>query len=221
MIILGKFENLKGKNFGKLTVLERIENKGEKVCWICFCECGNYKNVLSVHLKDGAITNCGCVKKQIISKANTKHGKSNTRLFRIYSHMKDRCYRKNDKRYKNYGGRGIKICDEWLNDFMNFYNWAMKNGYQENLTIDRINVNGNYEPSNCRWASIKDQMNNTTRNVYLTYNNETHTISEWSEIIGIPYKTLQRRLNRKWTIERALTQKKRGGDTHANIEQDL
>lgn len=208
MIILGKFIDLTGKRFGKLVVVERIENKGKRVCWKCKCDCGNIKNVLSTHLVSGSINNCGCLKKLILSNKNKTHGKSYTKLYRTYQHMKDRCYRKNDKRYKNYGGRGIKICDEWKNNFMNFYNWAINNGYQENLTIDRININGDYTPFNCRWVTWKEQANNTTRNHYIEYNNEKHTIAEWSNILNISSKVLQIRLKRGWSIEETLKTKK-------------
>lgn len=192
-------EDLKNQRFGNLVVIERVENLNKKTRWKCICDCGNYKNVLSNHLKSGAITNCGCIKSKQISKANTKHGLSNSRIYRIYNHMKDRCYRKNDKRYKDYGGRGIKICKEWIekeNGFMNFYNWAMNNGYDENLTIDRIDVNGNYEPDNCRWSTMIQQCNNTRKNRYYEYNGETHTLAEWGRIYNISCKIIRYRIEK-------------------------
>ena len=207
-----KFKDLKGKHFGKLTVIEKIENKGKKVCWKCKCECGNYKDVISCHLLSGAINNCGCLKKDKIKRIKTKHGKSKTKLFRVWAHMKDRCYREKDKRFRNYGGRGIKICEEWLNKengFINFYNWAIKNGYKENLSIDRIDNDGNYEPQNCRWTTMKVQANNTTRNHYLTYKGEKHTIAEWSTLTNIQQETIRKRLKRNWTIERTLNTKRK------------
>ena len=131
------------------------------------------------------------------------HGKSNTRLYYIYKHILARCFNKNDKRYRNYGGRGITICEEWKKDFMNFYNWALNNGYKDNLTIDRIDVNGNYEPLNCKWSTIAEQNNNTTRTICITHNGETHTISQWAKKIGISYGTFARRIYRHGVIDKA------------------
>lgn len=133
-------------------------------------------------------------------------GISRTRIYRIYHHMKDRCYRENDKKYKNYGGRGITICPQWLgeNGFMNFYNWAMANGYEENLTIERKDVNGNYCPENCCWIPFKKQMANRTNQNIIKYKGETHYLTEWSEILGIRQDTLWRRIYKSgWGVEKA------------------
>ena len=135
------------------------------------------------------------------------HGKSNTRLFRIWSHIKDRCDNPNNDAYKNYCKIGVTICNEWKNDFMSFYNWAMSNGYKDNLTIDRIENNGNYQPNNCRWITIKQQHRNTRRNIFLNYNGENRCVSEWSEILGINETTLRSRLRKGWSIDRALSEK--------------
>lgn len=134
------------------------------------------------------------------------HGLSKTRLYSIWCDMKKRCYNTKSRRYECYGGKGIKVCDEWLHDFSAFYEWSMANGYAENLSIDRINVNGNYEPSNCRWATIKQQQRNTTRNHFVTVNGETKTIAEWSEITGISEDVIKDRLNKlHWSEEDAVT----------------
>lgn len=118
--------------------------------------------------------------------------------------MKDRCYNPKDKRYKNYGGRGIKICDEWLHSFESFYEWSLKNGYQDGLTIDRIDVNGNYEPNNCRWATWDVQCNNRTNNVYIEYNGEIKTLKQWCDILNIDYKKAHNRIHKlKWDAKRA------------------
>lgn len=135
------------------------------------------------------------------------HGKTNTRLFRIWAHIKDRCFNVNNDAYKNYGARGIIMCSEWKNDFMSFYNWAIANGYNEVLTIDRKNNNGNYEPSNCRWISVKEQHRNTRRNTFLCYNGKKKCVSEWAEILRISKETLYARIKRGWPIERILTGK--------------
>lgn len=137
----------------------------------------------------------------------TTHGKSNTRLYRIYKTMKCRCYNKNREEYPNYGGRGIKVCDEWLNDFMVFYNWAMDNGYKEDLTIDRIDNNKGYSPANCRWVDKKIQACNTRRNLKLTYNGVTHLISHWAELLNLDQCLLSHRYSSGWDIEKMLTKR--------------
>lgn len=135
-----------------------------------------------------------------------KQNPRKTRLYSIYRGMKDRCQRKTNDNYNRYGGRGIKVCEEWLSDFMAFYNWAINNGYKDNLTIDRINSNGNYEPSNCRWQTYKEQANNTRKNNFITFNNETHSLSQWAEILGMKRSTLTTRIHRQhWDIAKALT----------------
>lgn len=129
-----------------------------------------------------------------------------TRIYSIYKGMKDRCRYKTNDNYERYGGRGIRVCEEWLADYMNFYNWAINNGYKEGLTLDRIDSNKNYEPDNCRWATYKEQANNTRRNNFITYNGETHTLTEWAEKLGIKRSTLTTRIHRQhWNIEKALT----------------
>lgn len=129
-----------------------------------------------------------------------------TRIYSIYKGMKDRCRYKTNDNYMRYGGRGIRVCEEWLSDFMSFYDWAINNGYKDGLTLDRIDSNGNYEPSNCRWLTYKEQANNTKRNNYITFNNETHTLTEWAEKLGLKRSTLTTRIHRQgWSIEKALT----------------
>lgn len=136
------------------------------------------------------------------------HGLTNTRLYSIFGHMKQRCYDKNSARYHCYGGRGITICEEWRNDFQTFYDWAMSHGYADNLTIDRIDVNGNYEPSNCRFVTIKEQENNRSNNRLITYNGMTKTLSQWASISGLSYGTFYHRIKRGWSFEDCLTAKK-------------
>ena len=126
----------------------------------------------------------------------SKGGRSNSRIYNTWLHMKGRCYRKTDDHYKHYGEKGITMCDEWKNDFKAFHDWSMSNGYADNLTIDRINNDGNYEPSNCRWVTMKEQCNNRTSNVILTINGESHNIQGWSEITGIKYHTIYARMKR-------------------------
>lgn len=203
-----KLKDLTGQTFGKLTVIERADDytdkNGEKhVCWKCKCLCGNECIVRGHSLRNGHTKSCGCA----IVEAATKHGMHGTRIYNTYKNMLDRCYNKNNDHYMDYGGRGIKVCNAWRgeNGFINFYNWAMANGYTDELSIDRINVNGNYEPNNCRWADSKMQANNKRNTIYIEYNGETHTISEWSTITGIPYATIyDRYVNKQWTAYQTL-----------------
>lgn len=150
-----------GDKFNKLTVLEKTNQRiNRSIIYKCQCDCGNITYVKSTNLIKGYIKSCGCLQKEMANKLNKTHGLSRTKLFYIYQDMKKRCSVKNHHAYKYYGKRGIKVCDEWANNFMPFYNWATNNGYKEGLTIDRINNNGNYEPNNCRWVTMSIQCKN-------------------------------------------------------------
>ena len=199
---MSKFQDLTGQRFGRLVVIERAEdyirpNGQSQVQWRCKCDCGNEKITVAYSLTHGLCTSCGCTRTERIVNMNYEHGQSNSSLYRRWQHMKDRCYNPNDKRYKNYGRRGIKVCDEWLNYFENFYNWAINNGYQEGLTIDRIDVNGNYEPSNCRWADMETQSNNRTTNINITYQGQTKTLKQWCDIYNLNYKSAHAKIRYK------------------------
>ena len=209
-------KDLTNQKFGKLIVIKYFgKAKDGHSIWQCKCECGNIVNVSSNSLKNNNTKSCGCLSLKIKKSRNKekcnfyKHGKTKTRLFNIWHSMKQRCLINTNRNYKLYGGRGIKICNEWLNKengFINFYNWAINNGYKDNLTIDRINNNGDYKPNNCRWVSQKQQSNNRRTNHYITYNGETHTIAEWSDITKIKSSTISKRINKyKWSIEKSLT----------------
>lgn len=206
-------EYMLNRQFGRLTVLERKQDHylpcGQHYdSWLCKCSCGNIKTVSGRHLRMNEVQSCGCLNEEV----KFKHGQSHTKLHNIWLNIKARCTNERNKNYNNYGGRGIKVCDEWIgkNGFINFYNWSYENGYKEGLSIDRINNDGNYCPENCRWVTMKVQANNTRKNRYITYNGERRTLSEWSEITGISAYVLQNRLSKLgWSVERAMTEEPR------------
>lgn len=207
-------EDLTGKKFGRLTVIKRAENsKSNQPRWLCRCECGTEKIILAQSLKRGGTKSCGCYQDEVKrnSHQNLKHGQTGSRLYKIWANMKKRCYNPKDKRYHCYGARGITVCEEWKNDFIAFHDWAYANGYDDTVprgvcTIDRIDTNGNYCPENCRWVDNDTQAKTRTTTIYLTYNNETHTLIEWSKIMNIPRNTLYMRIKESgYSIEEALT----------------
>lgn len=208
---MGKIKDLTGQKFGRLTALSYTHTKGYAV-WTCICECGKTTSVISTHLITGHTKSCGCLIKENYIKATpasikacTKHKECKTRIYSIFHRMKGRCYNKNNKDYKDYGGRGIIICNEWLNDYTVFRKWAMENGYKENLTIDRIDVNGNYEPSNCRWATNQIQQLNKRNNRLVTINGETKSILTWARIYNLNLGTLYNRLTKGINVIDAIT----------------
>lgn len=196
------------KKINMLTVLCRAESKNGRTMWHCRCDCGRELDVWYANLKGGQYS-CGCATARRISEKMIRHGGSDSRLFGVWSKMKERCYRQNHKSYNDYGGRGIKVCDEWLNDYAKFRDWALSNGYDEKAdfmkcTLDRIDTNGNYEPSNCRWVDMKEQCNNRRNNHFLEYRNENHTIAQWSNLLNIPFGTIFKRLKNGWSVGQAL-----------------
>lgn len=154
-----KIIDLKGKKFGKLTVLERAKNKGCKVAWKCVCECGNFTIARASDLRSGNTKSCGCLSYE---PTNFKHGHSQEPIEKTYNNMKQRCFNPKNKRFEDYGGRGITVCEEWKNDFQAFYDYvsALPHFGEKGYSLDRINNDGNYEPDNVRWATQKEQANN-------------------------------------------------------------
>lgn len=178
-------DNLIGKKFGRLTVIERDFSK-QRCYYICKCTCGKLKSVQGHHLKSGATTSCGCYHKEQASKANIKHGQKGTSLYNRWKTMRQRCNNPNNKNYKNYGARGITICEEWSN-FNSFYEWSMNNGYDEKLELDRIDNNKGYSPDNCRWTDSITNNHNRRNTVKI----EGLTLREISEKYKIPFDHLK------------------------------
>lgn len=182
--------DLTGKRYGRLTVIKEVERIRYPSgipdrMWECVCDCGNIFRCNSGRLRSGNTKSCGCLRKEMASKKSYKHGGSKTKLYRIWDEMNGRCHCETNKAFKNYGARGIIVCDEWRNDFSAFRLWAISNGYQEGLTIERVNNNGNYSPDNCKWIPRSDQPRNRRNCHLITYNGETKTLSEWSRELHV------------------------------------
>ena len=190
---MGKFIDITGKKFGRLTVIsEAGKDKNGKIMWLCQCKCGTQKKARGGDLQKGAIRSCGCLKKEIAYKRAYKHGMTDTPILRIWKGTMQRCNNPNDPSYRNYGARGIKVCERW-DKFENFYA-DMGNG-PKGLTIERIDNDGNYEPSNCKWATRKEQARNKRNNRIIKYGGRSKCVSAWAEEIGMNYRTLLKRLN--------------------------
>ena len=194
-----------GKRFGRLTVVEEAgRDKHRSILWKCKCDCGGESIVRTHNLRCGNSTSCGCLHREKTKMINYKTGQYKSRIYHTWINMKTRCHTPTAWEYKNYGARGIVICDEWRNDFKAFYNWAMENGYTDELTIDRIDNDGNYCPENCRWVDRVTQNRNQRNTRLITYNGETKHLFDWADEFGINRNTLAGRLYRGWSIERAL-----------------
>ena len=190
--------DLVGHKYGILTVIKWLGKGKKEYEWLCKCECGNETISTTSYLRSGHKTSCGCLR----SRRNYSHGLSHSPLWNVHGNMKRRCNDPKNKSYKNYGGRGITYCEKW-ETFDGFLE-DMSDGYKEGLTLDRIDVNGNYNKENCRWADKKTQANNTTANHYITYNGETLTVSEMADKYGIDYELFRHRLKKGWTIDESM-----------------
>lgn len=186
--------DLKGHKFGRLTVSERAEKLNNRTAWICKCECGNIAVVNTDPLRAGKTKSCGCIAKELVTNLNLSHGQKRNRKasreYKSWQHAKSRCFVSSNRKYKIYGARGITMCDRWANSFMSFY--EDMGPCPQGMTLDRIDVNGNYEPGNCRWATPKEQSRNIRKNVIVNFKGRPLTLVEFSEKIGANYKTVHR-----------------------------
>lgn len=211
-----KYKNEKwiGQKFNDLTVVgfehKTSSNGKHRWCWKLKCECG--KDIVASPYKviNGKIKSCGCAKaercRNMTEKYRLKHGGRGERLYHIWRGMKMRCLVETSKDYKRWGGRGIKMCDEWVKDYVAFRTWAHNNGYNESLSLDRIDVNGDYCPDNCRWATTKDQSRNKANTLYVNYRGENKPLADLCDERGYKYKTVYGRIfHNGWSVEDALT----------------
>ena len=207
-----------GKKYGRLLVISFNEevtksHNNKHIYYNCECDCGNKTIVTKEGLKSGNTKSCGCLQREFAKSAFITHGatvnRENPRLYRIWKNMKNRCNNPNGQDYKYYGGRGITVCSEWNYDYDTFKKWALSSGYENTLTIDRIDTDGNYEPSNCRWSTRKEQANNMRSNHIIVYNNKEYTMTEFAEEYNICYGYLKRALKEKTIDEFMLKYKPR------------
>lgn len=192
---------------GLFTILNDAGIKKNSRYVLCQCDCGTIKEVRLSDLKNGSSTNCGCVRKKYLKDKNTSHNLSKHPLNRVWRGILERCYDSKHQAYHAYGERGITVCDEWRNDFINFYNWAILNGWQKGLQVDRYpDKDGNYAPENCRITSSLQNNRNKRSNRILEFNGESKCMSEWAEILGISQDAIKDRLNKLgWSVEKALS----------------
>lgn len=199
------FINLVGSRFGRLLVIARLPNAGNrKARFLCTCACGNKKEANSQELRNGECTSCGCFRKEVAKNLTKTHGMSKTAIYKTWKQMKRRCENTRSKDYRHYGGRGIKVCNRWHH----FPNFLKDMGFPPSPkhSINRKNNNGNYDPSNCNWATLLEQRNNTRRNRYITFNGETKTLAQWARHFGVKYSVLLARLDKlHWPVEKAFS----------------
>lgn len=199
--------DISGKRFGRILVLKYVG----KSKWLCRCDCGNEKIIRRDALIQGRTKSCGCFQKEIAAKQvrqrSLKHGDFGTKLYGIWAGMKRRCYNPRTKYYKDYGGRGITVCDEWKNDYSKFKEWALANGYQEGLSIERVDVNKGYSPDNCKFITINEQNSNKRISIRLQYQGKEYSIKELSKLTGIKERTIRDRYERGLPIEEILNPK--------------
>lgn len=200
----------KGAKFGMLTVVDVGRTVAKRKISLCQCECGTYTVVQNCHLMSGHTTNCGCKHLvEDVEKKKAREKKYSHPLYKAWDSVKYRCNNPNACQYHNYGARGIKVCQEWEHSYKSFHDWSIANGWKRGLSIDRIDNDGNYEPSNCRWTDTPTQGRNRRTNVLLTYKGQTKTVAEWAEITGLYYTTIIERIRKGWSAEETIETPKR------------
>jgi hypothetical protein len=189
---MSKTPDLEGCKVGKLTVVKKSRNRN-KMAWECLCECGNKTLITTHEITHKKRKSCGCASGEF--KGKRKHGFCKEKLYKVWADMKGRCNNKNDNHYQWYGERGIKVCDEWKSDYLSFRKWAIENGYKNGLSIERIDVNGNYEPSNCKWANQSEQCRNRRSNRIITIKGESKILTDWCAQHNLSVTTVHNRIS--------------------------
>jgi hypothetical protein len=197
--------SLVGREYGRWTVIEFAGRENKRTWWLCRCKCGTEKRVPGSALQAGSSTSCGCYQQEDNIRRNIKHGRSRTHEYRARQRMITRCYNENATQYPDYGARGIRVCQRWLDSFQAFLE-DMGLAPSSDHSIDRINVNGDYEPSNCRWATNTEQCRNKRNNRLLEFRGEVRCLREWAEIVGFSFGLVEKRIQVGWSVERALTE---------------
>lgn len=201
---MSKLIDITGNKYGKLTVIRKDVSINGRMYWECECECGNHTFVSGGNLKTGEVKSCGCL---VFNATHSKtHGLSNTKEYKIWSAIKSRCYNSNNKSYADYGGRGIKMCDEWKNSFESFYDWVSKTRDSTEKSIDRIDNDKDYSPENCKWSTHKEQTNNRRICHQFTHNGKTQSLSLWCDELGLDYKRTHNRIFKLgWSFEKSIS----------------
>lgn len=201
-------KDLTGQRFGRL-VVTGLSHVSQRSYWRCICDCGNPCVVCGSKLINGNTKSCGCLKKSILGTQTTTHGETRTRLYRIWQGMRRRCNDSNNPKYINYGARGIYVCEEWQRDYTTFRDWALSNGYTQELSIDRIDNDGPYSPENCRWTTNAQQSVNKQNSIVVEYHGRVQPLSIWCKELGLKYGTVWRRLAiLRWPTEKAFSTKR-------------
>jgi hypothetical protein len=196
--------DITGHKYGKLTVIKRDQILGKKTYWLCLCACGTTKSVYLGNLRQGITNSCGCLKRESIGNVNKSHGMSESRTYTIWIGMRARCRNKKSIRYKSYGGRGISVCDRWVNSFENFL--LDMGEAPDGCQLDRIDNDSGYSQDNCRWVTVQENCMNTRQNRIIEYAGEKLTIGEWNRRMGFKRGTISGRLSLGWQLDRAMTE---------------
>lgn len=200
---ISKSKDLTGLQFGNLTAIKKMEKKNRSDLWLCKCKCGKEVKCYQHNLERGTSTSCGCLRSYYAKQTRNCHGESTSILYKKWTSIKTRCLNPKSRNYKDYGGRGIRICEEWL-DFWTFREWSYDNGYEDGLTIERKDVNGDYCPENCCWIKAFEQASNKRSNTFIEYGGKIQTAAQWARELGIGKDTITYRVRAGWSPEECL-----------------
>lgn len=202
---MAQSRNLEGQRFGRALVISKAGSMDGKIFWNCVCDCGKEFKTYTYYLTGGKMKSCGCWMKEHRKNGFYRtHSLSSTSIYKLYRGIKRRCYNSHEHNYYNYGGRGINMCEEWRNDFIKFYNWALENGYEKGLQIDRIDNEKGYSPDNCKFSTAKEQANNRRSNIVIEYEGRTQTLTQWCEEFNFNYDCIRQRIAKGWDVYKAL-----------------